>query len=154
MRSRGTFRIPAGVSPSWGDIRLRIAGDSSRSSASLRAAVPRKSGLAKFDHLTCQPAVCARCLGIARVRSHRPTDEWCLAEPDGLTNHVLEDVMVSEVTHLLKHVASEDCPAVVERRQQAEHLESGVQAFRPNLRDHIHQRSEALECVVLRLYRN
>ena len=48
-----------------GERRLMMAGESSRSSERRRAAVPRKSGLAKFDHLPCQPAVCARGIRVA-----------------------------------------------------------------------------------------
>src|SRR4051794_35429106 len=154
IRSRGTLRIPAGVSPSAGEMRLRMAGERSRSSASLRAAVPRKSGLAKFDHLPCQAAVCTGCLCIACVRSNGPADEWSLAESHGLADHVLEDVMVAQVAHLLEHVTPENRSPVVEGRQQAEHLQPRVETLRADLRDDVHQGRKTLEGVVLRLDRD
>src|SRR3954467_8067664 len=139
MRSSGTFRIPAGVSPCSGEMRLRMAGDRSRSSASLRAAVPRKSGLAKFDHLPCQPTVCAGRLGVACVGSYGSANERCLAEANRLPNHVLEDVVVPQIAHLLEHVATEDRAAVVESRQQPEHLKTRVQALGADLSYDVHQ---------------
>src|SRR4051794_24759753 len=154
MLSKGIVRTPVGVSPSSGEMRLRIAGDSSRSSARRRAAVPRKSGLGKFDYLPCQPAVRARCFSVARVRRHRPADERCLAEADRLPNHAVENVLIAQVAHLLEHVAAQDRATVIERREEAEYAQLRVQALAPYLGDDVHQRSEALERVVLSLDRD
>ncbi len=65
MRSTGSTRTPRLRWDCSGESRLTIAGDSSRSSESRRAAAARKSVLAKFDHLPCQLAI--RASGI-RVR--------------------------------------------------------------------------------------
>src|SRR3954470_17446602 len=95
-----------------------MAGERSRSSASRLAAVPRKSGLAKLDHLPCQPTISAGRFGIARIRRHRATDERSLAQSDGLADHVVKDVVVAEIAHLLEHVAAKDRATVIERGKQ------------------------------------
>ena len=69
MRSTGTILTPVDGWVVSGDSRLTIAGGSSRSSDSRRAAAARKSGLAKFDHLPGELAIGARGLGRAGVAS-------------------------------------------------------------------------------------
>src|SRR6187549_3144122 len=59
--------------------------------------------------------------------------------------------MLAQIAHLLEHVAAEKSSAVVERWQQAEDAYARVETLRTDLRDDVHERREALECVVLRL---
>src|SRR6188508_2045920 len=115
------FLMPGGLLLPSGERRLRTAGESSRSSASRRAAVPRKSGLAKLDHLPREPTVSTRRIRVACVRRYRSADQRRLAESYCLLDHVLEDVVIAHVAQLLEHVASEDGASVVERRQQTQH---------------------------------
>src|SRR5687768_4234781 len=112
MRSSGTLRTPAGRSLASGEISDRMAGERSRSSASRRAAVPRKSGLAKLDYLPRETAIGPRRFRVSGVRRDGSADERCLAESNGLLDHVFEDVMVTHVAQLLEHVAAEDGAAV------------------------------------------
>src|SRR5687768_14452706 len=98
--------MPTGRSLPSGESRLNTAGDNSRSSARRRAAVLRKSGLAKFDNLPGEAAVRARGIRVARVRRYRAAHQWCLAETHGLLDHVFEDVVIAKVAQLREHVAS------------------------------------------------
>ena len=66
MRSTGITLTPVERWVVSGDSRLTIAGGSSRSSESRRAAAARKSGLAKFDHLPGELAIGAGGLGRRR----------------------------------------------------------------------------------------
>src|SRR3989304_6331573 len=121
-----------------------IVAGRSRSSASLRAAVARKSGLAKVDHLLCQLAEGPCRIRVPRVRRDRTAGERRLTEPDGLLHDRAEDVVVSQVVELLEHLAPEDRPAVVEGREEAEDLEVAIKTLGPDLPDHLDQRVEAL----------
>src|SRR5215213_1859263 len=127
MWSSGTFLIPGGLALPSGEMRLRMAGESSRSSASRRAAVPRKSGLAKLDHLPREPTVGTRRIRVAGVRRHRSADQRRFAQSYRLLDHVLEDVAIAHVPQFLEHVASEDGAAVIERREQTQHAKSRVE---------------------------
>ena len=115
---------------SSGDSRLTMAGDSSRSSDSRRAAVARKSGLAKVDHLPGELAVGPRGVGGPGVRRDRSADERRLAELHGIADDGVEDVMVADDTQLVEHVAGEVRPGVEECRQQAEDPEVAVELER------------------------
>src|SRR6476620_2206137 len=120
MRSTFTIRTPTlRVGPS-GDSRLTIAGESSRSSESRRAAAARKSGRAKVHHLPCQFTVRAGGFAAASVCRDRPADEGSLAELHGVSDDAAEDVVIADDAQLVEHVSREVGTPVIERRQQAE----------------------------------
>src|SRR5450432_2825392 len=147
MRLTGTWRTPRlRVEPS-GDSRLITAGPSSRSSDRRRAAVARKSVLAKFDHLPRQLTIGPGRVGARCVRRNWPSRERSLTQLDRIPNDRVEDVV------LVEHLAAEDRAAVVERGQQAEDAQVAIQ-LGPDRVDHLDQGGQALERVVLRLDRN
>src|SRR6478752_1691886 len=102
--------------------RLTIAGESSVSSESRRAAAARKSVRAKVDHLPGECAIGRRRNAGARVARDGATDQWGFAELDGVPNDAGEDVVVADDLQFVEHVAREVRPGVVEGRQQAEDL--------------------------------
>src|SRR5438034_5090763 len=129
-----------------------IVAGRSRSSASRRAAVARKSGLAKVDHLLCQLAERAGRVRARRVRRYGATGERGFTELDGLLHDRAEDVVVAEIVELFEHLAPEDRAPVVEGRQEAEDLEVAIEALGADLGDHLDQRVEALQRIELRLH--
>src|SRR4029078_12410440 len=105
MRSTCTIRTPTlRVGPS-GDSRLTIAGESSRSSESRRAAAARKSGRAKVQQLPCQFTARAGSLASHGVRRDRPADEGSLAELHGVPDDASEDVVVAADAQPVETVA-------------------------------------------------
>src|SRR3954447_651755 len=153
MRSTGITLTPVDRRPASGESRLTIAGGSSRSSESRRAAAARKSVLAKVDHLPGERAIGAGGLGCRRVRRDRPANEWRLAKLHGLANDGAEDVMVPDDPELVEHVLREVGAGVIERREQAEDPEVVVE-LEPDRVDDLHEVVEALHRVELRLDRD
>src|SRR5689334_14678222 len=143
IRSTWTMRTPTlRVGPS-GESRLTMAGESSRSSESRRAAAARKSGRAKVHHLPCQFTVRAGGFAAASVGRDRPPDERSLTELHGIANDAAEDVVIADDPQLVEHVAREIGAAVIERRQQAEDPEVPVQLQTDRV-DHLHEIRQAL----------
>src|SRR3954447_21596774 len=126
--STGIIRTPPRARP-WRsfDSRLTMAGESSLSSESRRAAAARKSVLAKFDHLPGKLSIRSRRFGLARVHRDRSADERRFPELHRVADDRVEDVVVADGAELIEHVACEFRPAVVERRQEAEDLQAAVQ---------------------------
>src|ERR1035437_4286800 len=117
MRLTGTCRTPRlRIAPS-GERRLMTAGPSSRSSDRRRAAVARKSVLAKFDPLPCQLTIGPSRVGARGIRRNRPAGERRFTELHRVPDDRVEDVMVAQFAQLVEHFPAKDCPAVVERRQ-------------------------------------
>src|SRR6476659_1153225 len=111
--------------------RLTIAGDSSVSSDSRRAAWARNSVRAKVDHLPGEFAIGASGIAVAGVRRDRTADERRLAQLDGGPDDAGEHVMIADDAQLIEHVACEVGPAVEECRQQAEDLQVAI-ALQPD----------------------
>src|SRR3954454_14615202 len=100
MRSSGITLTPVERRVTSAERRLTIAGGSSRSSDSRRAAAARKSVLAKFDHLPGERAIGSGRLGRRRVRGDRPPDERGLAELHGGPDDRVDDVVVADDAEL------------------------------------------------------
>src|SRR4051812_16109632 len=151
IRSTGMFRTPPRLRP-WRSFesRLTIAGESSRSSESRRAAAARKSVLAKVDHLSRQLAIRASGFGLTRVDGDRSTHEGSLAELHRVPDDRVEDVMITDQLQLLEHVASQVGAAVEERREKPEDLEAAIE-LEPDRVDDLDEVREALHRVVLGL---
>src|SRR5687768_2865574 len=127
MRSTGMMRTPTlRVGESF-DSRLTMAGESSRSSDRRRAAVARKSGRAKFDHLPREVAVGSRGVAASGVRRDRASDQRRLAELHGIPDDAGEDVVIADDPELVEHVSSEVGAPVVERRQEPEDAQVAVE---------------------------
>src|SRR6266487_145284 len=86
------------------DRRLTIAGDSSRSSESRRAAAARKSVLAKVEHLPSELTIGAGRVSVPGVDGDRAPDERRFAQLDRVPDDRVEDVMVADDPELLEHV--------------------------------------------------
>src|SRR6476659_8836216 len=153
MWSIWTMRTPIDRVGLSGVSRLTIAGESSVSSESRRAAAARKSVRAKVDHLPGESAIGRRRNTGARVCRDGAADQWGLAELDGVADDAGEDVVVSDDLQLIEHVARQVRPGVVEGRQKAEDLQVTVQLEADRV-DDLDQVVEALHRVVLRLDRN
>src|SRR6478609_8767452 len=123
--------------------RLTIAGESSVSSDSRRAAAARKSVRAKVDHLPGEFAIGPSRIAGAGVRRDRSTDEWCLAKLDGHADDAAEDVVIADDAQLIEHVAGEVGPAIEERREKAEDPEVAIQLETDRV-DHLDQVVESL----------
>src|SRR3990172_4727393 len=97
IRSTSTMRTPPRDRP-WRSLesRLTIAGESSRSSDSRRAAAARKSVLAKFDHLPSKLAIGPCDLGVPGVGGDRTADQRRFAELHGVLDDRVEDVMIAD----------------------------------------------------------
>src|SRR5258705_2454899 len=100
MWSTGTIRTPTDRVGLSGDSRLTIAGESSRSSDSRRAAAARKSVRAKVDHLPGEFAIGTGRIAGGGVRGDGTTDEGRLAELHGLADDAGEDVVVADDAQL------------------------------------------------------
>src|ERR1019366_552352 len=138
IRLTGTCRTPRlRVEPS-DESRLITAGLSSRSSDRRRAAVARKSVLAKFNDLPCQLPIGSSRIGACGIRRHRPAGERRFAQLHGIPDDRIKDVMVAELAQLVEHLPAQDCPTVVERRKQAEYAQVAVQ-LGPDRVDHFDQ---------------
>src|SRR5437899_8128887 len=99
--------------PAWSELSSEtIAGESSRSSDSRRAATARKSGLAKFDHLPGELAVRASGFRGTGVGRDRPAGQRRFAELHRVADDAREDVVVADHAQLVQHVAGEVRPAV------------------------------------------
>src|SRR3989440_6501619 len=72
---------------------------------------------------------------------------------DGLADHCGEHLVIAEILERVEHVAREDRSAVVERREQAVHLQVRIEARLHRL-DDLEKCCDTLECVVLRLHRD
>src|SRR5689334_17244951 len=105
MWSTGTIRTPTDRVGLSGDRRLTMAGESSVSSDSRRAAAARKSVRAKVDHLPGEFAVGSSRVAPPGVCGDRATDERGLAELHRRSNDAAEDVMVAHHAKLVEHVA-------------------------------------------------
>src|SRR2546423_700932 len=153
IRSTGTVRTPT-VRPALSDVsRLTMAGESSRSSDSRRAAAARKSGLAKVDDLLCKAAIRPggfRGPGVAR---DGPAHEWGFAQLHGALDDAAEDVVVADDPKLVEHVLREVRSAVEEGRQEAQDLEVPVE-LHPDHVDDLDEVVEPLHRVVLGLDRD
>src|SRR3954451_8078462 len=101
MRSTGMTRTPTLRPMLSGERRLTIAGDSSRSSDSRRAAAARKSGLAKVDHLSSELAIGPSGLGGTGVGRDRPTGQRRLAQLDGVPDDAGEDMVIADDAQLV-----------------------------------------------------
>src|SRR5437868_6092180 len=148
MTRTPTFR------PTFSELRrLTIAGESSRSSESRRAATARKSGLAKVDYLPRELTVRASSFGSSGVRGDRPPGKRRLTEFDRVPNDAAEDMVVADDAKLVQHVAREVGPAVEERRQQPEDSEVSVE-LHPDHVDDLDEIVQTLHRVVLGLNGN
>src|SRR5215831_13722712 len=99
-----------------GERRLTIAGESSRSSDSRRAAAARKSVRGKVDHLPGEFAIDPCGVAVAGVGRDGPTDQRRFPELHRVADDAAEDVVIADDTQLVQHVASEVRPTVEERR--------------------------------------
>ena len=118
MWSIGTIRTPIDRVGLSGVSRLTMAGESSVSSDSRRAAAARKSVRAKVDHLPGELAIDPGGIAAAGVGRDGAADERRLAELHGIADDAREDVMVADAAQLVEHVAREVRPAIEEGRQQ------------------------------------
>src|SRR5215210_7614200 len=109
------------------DNRLTIAGESSRSSESRRAAAARKSVLAKVDNLPRELAVCPSRVRVRGIGRDRPPDQRCLAKLHRIPDDRIEHVVVADDPQLVEHVLREVGAAVEERGEQPEDLETAVE---------------------------
>src|SRR5690349_22678288 len=100
----GMTRTPVDrpTSESSADSRLKMAGESSRSSDRRRAAAARKSGLAKVDHLPSKLAIRLRRDRAPGVRRDGPADERRLAELHRVADDRVEDVVVAHDPELVQ----------------------------------------------------
>src|SRR4051812_18068076 len=153
MWSTWTMRTPIERVGLSGVKRLTMAGESSVSSDSRRAAAARKSVRGKFDHLPGKVAINARRIAAACVRRDRTPDERSLSELHGVSDDAGEDVVVADDLQLLEHVLREVGPAVEECRQKAEDPEIAVQLEADRI-DDLDEVVEPLHRVVLGLDRD
>src|SRR5437899_2065880 len=116
-----------------------------------RKLLPWRVLLVSTDYLLRKVDKALGRVGARLVDGDRDAGSGGLADLHRLSDHGVEDLVVAEVLERIEHVASENRPAVIERRQQAQHLESGVEA-RLNGLDDLEERRHALERVVLRLH--
>src|SRR3954451_8349929 len=150
MRSSGITLTPVERRVTSAERRLTIAGGSSRSSDSRRAAAARKSVLAKIDHLPGEGAIGSGRLGRRGVRGGRPADQRRLTELHGLPDDRAEDVVVADDAQLVDHVLCQVRARVVEGRQQAEYAQVVIQLQADRV-DHLDQVVEAFHRVELGL---
>src|SRR6185369_10130879 len=153
MRSIDRTLTPV-VRPAFSDdSRETMAGESSRSSDSRRAATARKSGLAKVDYLPGELAIGARGFGCTGVRRDRPTGQGRLTQLHGVADDAAEDVVIADDAQLVQHVPGEIRPAVVEGRQEPQDPEVAVQ-LHPDHVDDLDEIVQTLHRVVLGLDRD
>src|SRR5512141_2031453 len=96
MRSTGMTLTPVERCVVSGDRRLTMAGESSRSSDSRRAAAARKSGLAKLNDLPGELAVRLRRLRGSSIGGDRTSHERRLSQLDAGSDDGGEDVVVAD----------------------------------------------------------
>src|SRR3954471_3949472 len=153
MWSTWTMRTPIERVGLSGVKRLTMAGESSVSSDSRRAAAARKSVRGKFDHLPGKVAINARRIAAARVRRDRTPDQRSFSELHRVSDDAGEDMVVADDLQLLEHVLREVRPAVEECRQEAEDAEIPIQ-FEADRIDDLDQVVQPFHRVVLGLDRN
>src|SRR5207253_4553137 len=87
----------------------------------------RGRSLVSTDDLPCEIDVRLRGVRLLVVFSDRDARGGRLTDLHRLANYGIEDLMVTEILERLEHVAAKDRAAVVEGREQAEHLELGIE---------------------------
>src|SRR5437588_6661839 len=155
IRSIGTSRICACVARD--SISETMPGPRSVLTASSKSRwmFSRRMGrlLAKFDHLPCKVAEGTRGVRTGCIFGNRLSGERRLAQLHRVLDHGVEDAMVAQLPQVLEHLASEDRPAVEQGCEQAGDLEVVVELELDGV-DHLDQRSQPLDGVVLRLHRD
>src|SRR2546428_2167948 len=152
--SSGRSRTAVGVRAAS---RLMMPGCTSASCWKIRSPASRKDFLGRLlvstDHLLRQvdEALCRIALGL--VHGDRDACGGRFADLYGLPDHGGEYLVIAEILQRVEHVAREDRSAVVERREQAVHLEAWIQTRLYRL-DDLEKSCDTLECVVLRLHRD
>src|SRR6266850_3176914 len=150
--SSGISRTAVGVRAAS---RLMIPGCTSASCRKIRSPASRKDFLGRLlvstDHLLREvhEALCRIASGFVHGDRHARGGRF--ADLYGLSDDGGEDLVISEILQGVEHVAREDRAAVVERRQQAVHLEVWIQTGLHRL-DDLEKCCDTLKCVVLRLH--
>src|SRR5437899_439752 len=154
--SSGMSRTAVGVRAAR---RLMMTGSASISCWKMRVPASRKllpwrgGLLVSTNNLLCEVDEALGRVGARLIDGDRDARGGGLADLHRLTDHRVEDLVVAQVLERIEHVTPEDRPAVVEGREQAQHLELGVEARLDGL-DDLEERRHALEGVVLGLNRD
>src|SRR5918999_1281815 len=140
--------------------RMAVVGNSSNlspptlSPVAMSAESPRPSPLLPTaQHLLGNGRVRLRPGALGSVESYRQTEAGRLAQPYVPGYYRTEHTISEEGTYLVGYLVGEVGARVEHRQEDPSHLEAGVQLF-PHHPYALHELRQALEGVVLALYRN